>query len=57
MQKHVHELRKKLEGVFGSDPDSDDNDSSTQLYDQIKKLNQTIQDAYNAVLQNSLGML
>ncbi|KAH9280970.1 Laminin-like protein lam-2 [Echinococcus granulosus] len=56
VQKHVHELQKKLSEVFGSGdgPDLDDSGDTSKLYEQMKKLNKTVQEAYNAVLQNSL---
>ncbi|VDO08897.1 unnamed protein product [Rodentolepis nana] len=54
VQKHVNDLRKKLGDMFGSGPSPDASNNSTELYDQIKMLNQTIQDAYKAALQNSL---
>ncbi|KAM3178794.1 hypothetical protein ACTXT7_001828 [Hymenolepis weldensis] len=52
VQKHVHNLRKKLGDMFGGGPD--DSSNSTVLHDLINKLNQTVQDAYKAALHNSL---
>lgn len=43
--------------MFGGGPSPDDSSNSTVLHDLIKKLNQTVQDAYKAALQNSLGRL
>ena len=57
VQKHVHELQKKLVDVFGGVPDPDGNNGTSQLYEQITKLNETVQNAYNAALRNSLGEL
>ena len=45
----------KLEEVFGSSPDPDESGDTSQLYEQINKLNKTIQNAYNSALENSLG--
>ena len=57
IQKQVHALSKKLDDVFGSGgSDIGGNDgNTTQLYEMIDKLNKTVQDAYNAAMQNSLG--
>lgn len=59
VQKEVHKLQKKLSEVFGNSGglDLDDGGDTSQLYEQIKKLNKTVQEAYSAVLQNSLGRL
>uniref|UniRef100_A0A5K3FDP4 Laminin subunit gamma-1 n=1 Tax=Mesocestoides corti TaxID=53468 RepID=A0A5K3FDP4_MESCO len=56
VQKHVNDLREKLMEVFGSGGGGSDvvNGNTSQLYDQIKKLNQTVQEAYKAALTYGL---
>ncbi|VDM20828.1 unnamed protein product [Hydatigera taeniaeformis] len=49
-------MQKRLSEVFASNggPEFEDSGNSSLLYEQIKKLNNTVQEVYSAVLQNSL---